>query len=197
MTLYSLHVGVHILITIRYNKADFKRKAMWKLITLWGWAEKFIGWLWCNGQLWPNVVYFSTKVSPAVHTLPSALQRLDSFGIESLILILILEKSPQLQIWPHHRSDTASQPSGVFFILGSRKYSEGAKSGEYGGWSTSSMSQSHTSAITTTDLCTGAWSWWHRTPFVSFPGHFDLITFRRCLSKLAKYSPLIVWPFRR
>ena len=25
-----------------------------------GWAEKFIGWLWCNGRIWPNVVYFST-----------------------------------------------------------------------------------------------------------------------------------------
>ena len=25
-----------------------------------GWAEKFIGWLWCSGRIWPNVVYFST-----------------------------------------------------------------------------------------------------------------------------------------
>ena len=50
-------------------------------------------------------------------------------------------KSNQLHIWPHHRSDTASQPI-IFFMLGNRKKSDGAKSGEYGEWSTSSKSQS-------------------------------------------------------
>ena len=29
----------------------------------------------------------------------------------------------------------------------------------------------------------------------SFPGRFDLIAFRSCLSKLAEYSPLIALPF--
>ena len=81
-----------------------------------GWAEKFIGWLWCNGRMWPNVVLFCNIVSPAVHTLlPSVLQGLDSHGIEALILIL--EKGPQLQIWPHHQSNNASQPS-VFSLWG-------------------------------------------------------------------------------
>ena len=59
-------------------------------------------------------------------------------------------KNPQLQIW---WSDTASLPSVFFSILGNRKPSDYAKSGEYGGWSTSSEPQSHTAAIATTDLC--------------------------------------------
>ena len=25
-----------------------------------GWAEKFKVWLWCNGRIWPNVIYLST-----------------------------------------------------------------------------------------------------------------------------------------
>ena len=32
----------------------------------------------------------------------------------------------------------------------------------------------HWAAIATTDLCAGALSWWNRTPFVSFPGHFEM-----------------------
>ena len=76
---------------------------------------------------------FFNIVFPAVHTLllPLALQCLDSRGIEALILIL--EKNPQLQIYDlaHYRSNTASQLSGVF-MLGNRKLSDGARSGEYG-----------------------------------------------------------------
>ena len=52
-----------------------------------GCPEKFIGWLWCNGQNWPNGVCF--LFSPAVHTLlPSVLQHLEFCGIETFILIL-------------------------------------------------------------------------------------------------------------
>ena len=51
-------------------------------------------------------------------------------------------KSPQLQIWPHHWFDTFSQPSVFFSILGNRQQWDGAKSGEYRGWSTSSKPQS-------------------------------------------------------
>ena len=48
-----------------------------------GRAEEFIGWLWCNCRIWPNVVYFCNIVSHAVHIfLPSVLQRLDSRGIK-------------------------------------------------------------------------------------------------------------------
>ena len=36
------------------------------------------------------------------------------------------------------------------------------------------QSQSRTAAIATTDWCAGALSWWNRTPFVSFPGHFEM-----------------------
>ena len=82
---------------------------------IWRWAEKFIVcgcssmvWVWCNSRIWPNVVGFSTSV----------LQSLDSRGIEPLIPIL--EKSPQLQIWPHQWSDTASQQS-IFCQVGEQK----------------------------------------------------------------------------
>ena len=106
-------------------------------LQVWGWAEKFIGWL-----QWSNFTkcgfFFQHIVSPAVHTrLPSVLQRLDFRGYRSSHPDP--RKSPQLQIWPHHRSDTASKP------------------------------QSRTAAITITDLCARALSWWNRTPFVSFP----------------------------
>ena len=75
-----------------------------------GWAENLIGWLWCNGRIWPNVVGFFNIVSPAVHILlPSVVQHLDSCGIESLILILkkVLNCRYDLII----ESDTASQRS--------------------------------------------------------------------------------------
>ena len=75
--------------------------------------------------------------------------------------------------------------SQVFLYIGEQKIA-GVKSGEYGGWSTSSKPQSRTAAIATTDLCAGALSWWNRTPFVSFPGHFEmslllLFKMRMCL----------------
>ena len=121
---------------------------------------------------WSNLTkcgLFFNIVSPVVHTLfPLVLQRLESCCIGGLILIL--EKSPQ------HTADMISSsvqncfPAKCFFILGNRKYSDGAKSWEYGTWSTSSKPQSCTAAIAATDLCAGALSWWNRTPFISFPG---------------------------
>ena len=83
---------------------------------------------------WSNLIkygIFVNIVSPAVHTLlPSVLQHLDSCGIEALILILekVLNCRYNLIIGP------ILLPSQVgFFILGNRKESDGAKSGEYGG----------------------------------------------------------------
>ena len=68
---------------------------------------------------WSNLIkcgLFFNIVSLAVHTLlPLLLQCMNSCGIE--VLILILKKSPQRQTWPHHWSDTASQPS-VFSCWG-------------------------------------------------------------------------------
>ena len=58
---------------------------------VWGWAEKFIGWLMQRSILTKCGLSFNI-VYPAVHTLlPSVLKRLDSRGIGALILIL--EKS--------------------------------------------------------------------------------------------------------
>ena len=113
-----------------------------------------VGWKvhWLTMMQWSNLtkcVLFFNIVSPVVHTvLPSVLQRLDSCDIGALILIL-------------KKSSTADMTSSVqccfpakwsVFMLGNRKKSDGAKSGEYGGWSTSSKPQSCNAAIATTDL---------------------------------------------
>ena len=141
---------------------------------------------------WSNLTkcdLFFQHSLPPVHTLLlSVLQGLDSHGIEALILIL--EKSPQLQMWLHHRSDTASQPS-AFLTLGN-KIVRCAKSGESGGWSISSKPRSRTAAIATTDLCAGGLSWWNRTPFVSFPDSFEmsLILLFKVLNYLSSVSYL-------
>ena len=80
------------------------------------WAEKFIGCLWCNVRIWPKHGLFSTQ-SPLrsthffhrccrARTIPMYRNsHLDP------------QKRAQLQIWPHHRPDTASQPS-VFLCWG-------------------------------------------------------------------------------
>ena len=97
---------------------------MTSLCSLWGWAEKFIGWLWCNGRIFFFCVtkcgLFFNIVSPVVHALlPSLLQCLDSLGIEALILIL--KKVPKLQIWPHYIIGPILLPSKVFFHVGEQK----------------------------------------------------------------------------
>ena len=74
----------------------------------------------------------------------------------------------------------------MFYMLGNRKYSDGAKSGEFGIWSTSSKPQSRTAAIATTHLCAWALSWWNRTPIVSFPGHSRHVS-NLLLFKVLKY----------
>ena len=92
---------------------------------------------------WSNLTkcgLFFNIVSPAVHTLfPSVLQCLDSCGIEALILILkkVLNCRYDFIIGPK----LLPSQVGFFFILGNRKQSNGAKSEEYGGWSTSSKPQ--------------------------------------------------------
>ena len=95
--------------------------------------------------------------------LPSVLQCLDSRGIEAK------KKGPQRQtIWPHHRSDTASQPS-VFSCWGTGNSQMVPNQVNMEGWSTSSKPQSCRAAIATTDLWAGTLSRCNRTPFVSFP----------------------------
>ena len=79
------------------------------------------------------------------------------------------KKSPQLQIWPHHRSDTASQ---VFsFLCWGTEISQMLPNQEnMEGDQPVQKPQSCTAVIATTDLCAGALSWGNRTPFLSFPG---------------------------
>ena len=87
---------------------------------------------------------FCNIVSPAVHTLlPPVLQYLDSCRIEALILIF--KKSSTADITSS--SVRYCFPAKCFFMLGNKKLSDVAKSGEYGGWSTSSKPQSRTAAI--------------------------------------------------
>ena len=125
-----------------------------------GWAEQFIGWLGCNGRIWPNVVYFSTgkklhgdyrrfcpqnaKKSPQFF-----LQCLDSHGIETLILILenVLSCRYDLII-----GLILLLRQVGFFHVGEQKI-DGAKSGVYGRWSTSSKPQSCTAATACNHTC--------------------------------------------
>ena len=63
----------------------------WKYnnVSLWRWAKKCVGLLWCNGQIWPNMVYFSTSFPVrSTHFFHWCLQHLDSYCTEALILIL-------------------------------------------------------------------------------------------------------------
>ena len=98
-------------------------------------------------------IFQHTVVSPAVHTLlPSVLQRLDSRGIEALILIL----KKALNCRYDHLIDPILLPSQVLlFSCGGTEIVRWSTSGEYGGWSTSSKPKSITSAIAITDLCAG------------------------------------------
>ena len=81
-------------------------------------------------QVW---FIFQHLVKPAVNThLQSVLQWLDSCGIE--VLILILEKVLNCRYMYDLIIGLILLPSQVFFfMLGNRKYSDGAKSGESGG----------------------------------------------------------------
>ena len=81
-------------------------------------------------------------------------------------------KSPQLQIWPHHRSDTTSQPS-VSPCWGTEN-SQMVPNQENMEGDQPEKPESRTAAIATTDLCGGALSWWNRIHFVSFPSRFEM-----------------------
>ena len=122
---------------------------------------------------WSNLTkcgLFFNAVSPAVHTLlPSVLQRLDARGIETLILIL------------NYRYDLIIGPillpgQVLFSCLGT----ENSQMENNGGWWTSFKPQSRTAAIAIADLCAGVLSRWNRTPFVSFPGHFERTLLSKC-----------------
>ena len=78
---------------------------------------------------------FSTYSLPCgSHTFSIGVHRLDSRGIEDIILILEKVRY-DLIIGPIY---TASYIAKCIFMLGDRKLSDDAKLGEYGGWSTSS-----------------------------------------------------------
>ena len=82
------------------------------------WAEKFIGWLWCNGQIWPNVVIFQHNPPWSPHT--------SSIGVAALGLLWYRSSYPD----PRKKSSTADMtsssvrycfPAKCFFMLGNRK----------------------------------------------------------------------------
>ena len=76
------------------------------------WAEKFVGWLWCNGRIWPNVFYFSLWSTHFFHRCCSAWIPV----IEALILILEKVLNFRYDLGP------ILLPSQVFFfMLGNRK----------------------------------------------------------------------------
>ena len=78
-------------------------------------------------------------------------------------LILILEKVlGNCKIMTSSSADTYCFPAKWVFMLGNRKYADGAKSGEYAGVIKQFKLQSHmsrTAATATTDLCAGSLSW--------------------------------------
>ena len=133
-------------------------------------AEKFIGWLWCNGRIWQCGLFFNL-VSPAVHTfLPFSVAALGFLWYRSTRPDL--RKSPQLQMWHHRSIYCFLQPSGFFFMLGNRKLDVPNQKNTDSDQTV--QTSSHTAAIATTDLCSRALSWWNRTPFFSFPGSFEM-----------------------
>ena len=81
------------------------------------------------------------------------------------------KKNPQLQIWPHHRSDTAFPPK-CFFHVGEQKNSpvmpnQGNMHGDQQVTHISNCNH----RLVWRSIVPG---WWKRTPFVSFPGHFEI-----------------------
>ena len=182
-------VFMHKFSKIKNRNADgIRPKQIWL-------SEAFIGWLWCNCRIWPNVVYFCNIVSHAVHIFfPSVLQRLDSRGIKRSSW-----SSERMLIYCRYglKSSVRYCFQAKCFCYVGEKYSDGAKSGKYGGWSTSPKLRSCTTAMSTTDLNARALSWWNRTRFVSFPGRFDTDFFSQLPQPVAIVSPLIVWPFWR
>ena len=66
---------------------------------IWGWAEKFTGWLWCNGWIWPNVVCFQHSLLCGPHTSSIHVGALGFPWYKSSHPVP--RKSPQIQIWPH------------------------------------------------------------------------------------------------
>ena len=81
------------------------------------WTENCIGWLWCNGRIWPNVFFFvfQHRLPCGPHTSSIGVAELGFPWYRSSHPQAASRKSPQLQIWPHHRSDTVSQLSVVAF----------------------------------------------------------------------------------
>ena len=124
---------------------------------------------------WSNMTkcgLFFYIISPAIHTLFQwVLQLLDSCGIEALIPIL--KKSPQLQIWPHHRSNTAYQPT-VFSCWGTDNSQMVLnQENEYGGLINQfKATVMHSSHCNHRLVCRSIvhMFWWNKTPFISFPG---------------------------
>ena len=85
----------------------------------WGWAEKFIGWLWCNGWNLPKCGYFQNSLSCGPHT--------SSIGVAVLGFLWYRSshpdpwKSPQLQIWYDLIISPILLPSQVCFHVGGKE----------------------------------------------------------------------------
>ena len=139
----------------------------------------WVGWKVCRLTMmqWSNLIkcgLFLNIVSPAGHTLlPLVLQCLDCCGIEALIVILKKVLNCSLHIYDIIIGPILL-PRQVFFHFGKQKIVRWCQIRKIWRVITSSKPQSCTAAIATTDLCAGALSWWNRTPFVSFPGCFEM-----------------------
>ena len=112
-------------------------------------------------------VYFLTFLLPSTRLIHRCCNAWDP----------VVKKRP---FWSSKKSSTTDMTASsvrysftgkFFFMLENRTLSDGAKSGEYGGWSTSEKQQSCTSTIATTDLCALCRDCPGETglPFIKFP----------------------------
>lgn len=96
-------------------------------------------------------------------------------------------KRHQQQLWRHHHGDTRSHPS--FCRVRKQmiiRWGDMRKIRRVINYFSENK-----------NLCAEALTWWSRTPFVSSPGSLVLIAIRNCLTKLSRYSPLMMWHFWR
>ena len=142
-----------------------------------GWAEKFRGWLRYNDRIWPKVFFFfllqnSLPCGPHTSSICAA-QRLNSCGIEALILIL--EKSSTADMTSS--SVRYCFPAKCFFVLGEQKIVRLCQIRIIMEGDQPAQSHSHEQQLLQPQTCVQA----HcpvpvkqRTPFVYFPGRFEM-----------------------
>ena len=124
-----------------------------------GCAEKFIGWLWCIGRIWPRCGLFFNIVSPAVRP------RTSSIGVAALWFPWYrsshpdLRKSPQLQIQYDLIIGQYCFPAKCFLLFMLRNIIvRWCQIRRIWRMITRSKPQSRTASIATTDLYVGALS---------------------------------------